>query len=91
MKKYEHIQPIAVDIYGGLLLIPGISKNTFIKLAKDADAVIHLGIRRTLYNVQKIQHFLNSRTGEEFAYFDDSVNKCPESAVAAIRKSDFEG
>ncbi len=56
------VKQMMVDIKG-LQVITNLSKNKAMQLGKDADAVVHLGIRRTLYNVQKVQDYINSRTG----------------------------
>lgn len=56
-----NIKPIMVDIKD-LQMITGLSKNKAMQLGIDAGAVVHLGIRRTLYNVQKIQEYINSKT-----------------------------
>ncbi len=62
MNSIVEQKPIMVDIKG-LQAMSGLSKNKAMELGKDADAVVHLGIRRTLYNVQKVQDYINSRTG----------------------------
>lgn len=54
--------PITVDIKG-LQSITGLGKNNAMQIGKDADAVVRLGVRRTLYNVQKIQEYINNHTG----------------------------
>ena len=56
--------PIMVDIKD-LQTMTGLSKNKAMQVGKDADAVVRLGIRRTLYNVQKVQSYINSRTGAQ--------------------------
>ena len=43
-------------------LMTGLSKNKAMQLGADAGAVVRLGIRRTLYNVQKVQDYINSHT-----------------------------
>lgn len=48
-----------------LQTMTGLSKNKAMQVGKDADAVVRLGIRRTLYNVQKVQSYINSRTGAQ--------------------------
>lgn len=56
------INPIAVDIKD-LQAMLGLSKNKAMQVGQDADAVIHLGIKRTLYNVEKVREYINSKTG----------------------------
>ena len=58
----RYFNPIMVDIKD-LQTMTGLSKNKAMQVGKDADAVVRLGIRRTLYNVQKVQNYINSRTG----------------------------
>lgn len=58
----RYFNPIMVDIKD-LQTMTGLSKNKAMQVGKDADAVVRLGIRRTLYNVQKVQSYINSRTG----------------------------
>lgn len=58
----RYFNPIMVDIKD-LQNMTGLSKNKAMQVGKDADAVVRLGIRRTLYNVQKVQSYINSRTG----------------------------
>ena len=58
----RYFNPIMVDIKD-LQTMTGLSKNKAMQVGKDADAVVRLGIRRTLYNVQKVQRYINSRTG----------------------------
>lgn len=60
-KKYENINPMTTDIKG-LQKMTGLSKNSAMQLGIDAGAVVRLGIRRTLYNVQKVQDYINSKT-----------------------------
>lgn len=57
-KIYE---PITVDIKG-LQEITGLGKNQALKLGIDSGARVELGIRRTLYNVEKVREYLNSKT-----------------------------
>lgn len=65
--NYEIEQkPIMVDIKG-LQVMSGLSKNKAMQLGKDANAIVNLGIRRTLYNVQKIEEYINNKTGNESA------------------------
>ena len=59
--KNRH-EPIAVNIIE-LQEMLGVSKNTALKIATDADAIVHLGIRRTLYNVEAIKKYIDSLTG----------------------------
>ena len=60
----KNIKPMMVDIKD-LQMITGLSKNKAMQLGIDAGAVVHLGIRRTLYNVQKVQEYINSKTYDE--------------------------
>lgn len=62
MKKEKTYNPLMVDTKG-LIAMTGLSKNNAIKLGQDAGARVELGIRRTLYNVQAIQYYINSKTG----------------------------
>lgn len=62
MKAEKAYNPIMVDIKG-LQAMTGLSKNKCLQLGKDAGARVELGIRRTLYNVQAIQYYINSKTG----------------------------
>lgn len=57
----NNIKPLMVDIKD-LQIITGLSKNKAMQLGIDAGAVVRLGIRRTLYNVQKVQDYINSKT-----------------------------
>lgn len=61
MEKSKYY-PIAVDIKG-LQAITGLGKNNAMQVGKDANAVVRLGVRRTLYNVQKVQEYINNHTG----------------------------
>lgn len=61
-KKDNYIEPISVDIID-LQKMLGLSKNVCMQIGKDSNAVINLGIRRTLYNVQKIKEYMDSKTG----------------------------
>lgn len=54
--------PLAVDITT-LQSMLGLSKNKSMQVGRDAGAVINLGMRRTLYNVSKIQAYIDSKTG----------------------------
>lgn len=62
MKKFENVSPLMVDIKT-LQIMTGLSKNKAMELAEKANAKVNLGIRRTLYNVQAIQYYINSNTG----------------------------
>ena len=62
MKEQKNINPLMVDIKG-LQAMTGLSKNKAMELADKANAKVALGIRRTLYNVQAIQYYINSKTG----------------------------
>ena len=64
MKNEKTYSPLMVSITS-LQEMTGLSKNKAMQLGKDADAVVRLGIRRTLYNVQKVQSYIDSRTGAE--------------------------
>lgn len=61
-KVNANMRPLMVDIKD-LQVMTGLSKNKAMQLGIDAGAVVHLGIRRTLYNVQKVQEYINSKTG----------------------------
>ena len=61
-KVNANMRPLMVDIKD-LQIITGLSKNKAMQLGIDAGAVVNLGIRRTLYNVQKVQEYINSKTG----------------------------
>lgn len=61
MKNQEYIAPITTDI-NGVMAMTGLSKNKAMQLGNDAGAVVKLGIRRTLYNVAKIQAYIDSKT-----------------------------
>lgn len=63
MTNNNNITPIAVDIKT-LQSMLGLSKNKSMQVGKDADAVIKLGMRRTLYNVSKIQKYIDMHTGD---------------------------
>ena len=63
MERNEALyNPITVDVVG-LQKMLGVSKNTCIKIGKDANAIIRLTPRRTLYNVEKIKAYMDSITG----------------------------
>ena len=61
MKETMNIKPIAVDIKT-LQMMLGLSKVKAMQVGKDAGAVVNLGIKRTLYNVEKIQNYINSKS-----------------------------
>lgn len=61
MQDNARYNPIAVDVKGVMQMF-GVSKNTAMQIGKDAGAVVHLGIKRTLYNVSKLQEYANSKT-----------------------------
>ena len=63
MDSRNEITPIAVNIKD-LQSMLGVSKNTAMDIAKRSNAVINLGIRRTLYNVQAIKEYIDSQTGD---------------------------
>lgn len=58
----DNVTPLAVDITD-LQKITGLGRNNAMKLAQEADAVINLGLRRTLYNVERVKIYLDNRTG----------------------------
>ena len=60
--KKQNYTPLMVDIKG-LQAMTGLSKNKAMELGKNAGARVSLGIRRTLYNVQAIQYYINNKTG----------------------------
>ncbi len=62
-KRYESDNHIAVDIVK-LQAMLGVGKNTADDIGKKAGAVIKVG-RRKLYNVKKIQAYMDSITGNE--------------------------
>jgi hypothetical protein len=62
MKETKNVNPLMVDIKT-LQTMTGLSKNKAMELANKANAKVNLGIRRTLYNVQAIQYYINSNTG----------------------------
>lgn len=62
MKNETNYPPLMVDIKG-VQAMTGLSKNKAMELANDAGARVSLGIRRTLYNVQALQHYINTKTG----------------------------
>lgn len=61
-EKKRNITPLMVGITE-LQEMTGLSKKKATELAEKAGARVNLGIRRTLYNVQAIQYYINSRTG----------------------------
>ena len=58
-KKYT---PIMVDIKD-LQDMLGVSKNVAMRIGQEAGAVVRLGIRRTLYNVEKVKAYIDNHTG----------------------------
>ena len=60
--KNRH-EPIAVNI-NELQEMLGVSKNNALKIGADANAIIKLGIRRNLYNVEAVKKYINSITGD---------------------------
>ena len=54
------IYPITVDVKG-LMQLFGIGRNTAMKIGKEAGAVIRLGPRKTLYNVERVRQYLEQR------------------------------
>ena len=64
MENRTELAPIAVNIKE-LQSMLGVSKNTAMDIAKRSNAVVNLGIRRTLYNVQAVKDYIDSRTGVE--------------------------
>lgn len=59
-KKYD---PLTVDIKG-LQSITGLGKNQALKVGVDSGARVELGIRRTLYNVEIVKAYLDSKTAK---------------------------
>ena len=53
--------PLTVDIKG-LQNITGLGKNQALKVGVDSGARVELGIRRTLYNVEIVKAYLDSKT-----------------------------
>ena len=66
INKEDYIKrdPIAVDITG-LQALLSVGKNTALQIGKDAGAVVHVGRKRTLYNVSKIKEYINALSGGE--------------------------
>ncbi len=62
-KDIQTEQRIAVDI-NTLMAMLCVGKNSADKIGEDAGAVLRIG-RRKLYNVGKIQAYINGLTGEE--------------------------
>lgn len=56
----ESVYPITVDVKGIMSLF-GIGRNTAMKIGKEAGAVVHLGPRKTLYNVERVRQYLEQR------------------------------
>lgn len=61
-KATQSINPIMVDIPTACTAT-SLSKNTLMKIAKEANAIVDLGIRRKLINMQALQYYINSKTG----------------------------
>ena len=59
--ELNNVTPLMVDIKT-LQTMTGLSKVKAMQLGNDAGAVVRLGIRRTLYNVEKVQNYINSKT-----------------------------
>jgi hypothetical protein len=59
-KTFDNTKKIAVNT-DELMEIVGVGKNTAYKIGEDAGAVIRIG-RRKLYNLSKIQAYLDSIT-----------------------------
>ena len=59
-KTFDNTKKIAVNTEE-LMEIVGVGKNTAYKIGEDAGAVIRIG-RRKLYNLSKIQAYLDSIT-----------------------------
>lgn len=62
-KEFNVSNNIAVGI-DQLQSMLGVGKNTADKIGKDAGAVMHVG-RRKLFNVSKVQRYLDQISGEE--------------------------
>ena len=56
----DNVYPITVDIKGVMALF-GLGRNTAMKIGKEAGAVIRLGPRKTLYNVERVRQYLEQR------------------------------
>ena len=66
MKKtnvYTNENMLAVNM-DKLQAMLGVGRNTANKVGKDAGAIIHIG-RRKLFNVKKVQDYLDQKTEEE--------------------------
>lgn len=70
---------IMVDVKD-LQTMTGLSKNKAMQLGKDANAIVRLGIRRTLYNVQKVQAYINANSGTDNGYEDPEKLNTKEKA-----------
>jgi hypothetical protein len=58
--KHETVNRITVDI-STLQSMLCVGRQSAVQIAKDAGAVLHIG-RRTLYNVPKIEKYIESLT-----------------------------
>ena len=56
----DNVYPITVDVKG-LMKLFGIGRNTARRIGKEAGAVIRLGPRKTLYNVERVRQYLEQR------------------------------
>ena len=56
----DNVYPITVDVRG-LMTLFGLGRNTAMKVGKEAGAVIRLGPRKTLYNVERVRQYLEQR------------------------------
>lgn len=63
MKAETTYTPITTNVQGVMALF-GVGRNTAIQIGKKAGAVIHLGTRRTLYSVEKIQAYMEGLAGD---------------------------
>ena len=61
--EQRHENAIAVNM-DQLQAMLGVGRNTADKIGKDAGAVMHVG-RRKLFNVGKVQRYLDRISGEE--------------------------
>ena len=62
MKKADIITPITTDVQG-IMAMFGIGRNTARKIGEEAGAVIRISTRRTLYSVEKIRTYMESKAG----------------------------
>lgn len=62
LETNSNITPIAVDVKT-LQAMLGLSRMKAMQVGQDAGAVINLGIRRTLYNVDKVKEYINKNSG----------------------------